>query len=365
MMANMMAIKDSKNFLKKWITEEAMTVKIEAPNAAKLAIFLKKHASAGAALRTTCEPAGMDLVDLFVHSYLLWQAPSADATAALKRLKSAFIDWNDMRVSLVSDIIDVIGHKHWRAHDRVSRLREAMNGIFRREHKVSLERLRTLMKKDAVSYMDTLPGMVPFVANRVLLVGVDFHSVPLEEFGLQLLVQAGVFPSGMGLSDAANWVTRHVKAEEAREAHGALLAAVDHMWETNPPKLPKTSSKPSELAPPKPVEEARASAKALVEAQLAAERVALMAERAARREEMRREKLALKAKEARDSAKVGSKPVVGKPIAGKSAVKPPVKGAAPVKGAVKPIAKPALKAPAKSVLKVVAKAGSKAVAKKK
>ncbi|MEY4810562.1 MAG: hypothetical protein RI986_900, partial [Planctomycetota bacterium] len=50
MMATMMVIKDSKNFLKKWITEEAMTVKIEAPNAAKLATFLKKHASAGNAL---------------------------------------------------------------------------------------------------------------------------------------------------------------------------------------------------------------------------------------------------------------------------------------------------------------------------
>ena len=36
MMATMMVIKDSKNFLKKWITEEAMTVKIEAPNAAKV-----------------------------------------------------------------------------------------------------------------------------------------------------------------------------------------------------------------------------------------------------------------------------------------------------------------------------------------
>jgi hypothetical protein len=61
---------------------------------------------------------------------------------------------------------------------------------------------------------------------------------------------------------------------------------------------------------------------------------------------------------------------VGKPIAGKSAVKPPVKGAAPLKGAAKPIAKPALKAPAKSapaksVLKVMAKSGSKVVAKKK
>lgn len=361
-----------------------MTAKTEAPNAAKLASFLKKHASAGHALKASCEPEGIDLVDLFVHSYLLWQAPSADATAALKRLKAAFIDWNDLRVSLTSDIVDVIGHKHWRAADRVNRMRDAMNGIFRREHKVSLDRLRALMKKDAVSYMDTLPGMVPFVANRVLLVGVDFHSVPVEEFGLQLLVQAGVFSPGMGLADAANWVTRHVKAEEARDAHRALVAAVDHMWANNPPKLPKTASKPSELAPPKPVEEARAAAKALVEAQLAAERAALMAERTARREEMRREKMALKAKEkakeARDAGKGATKPgakLPAKPVAGKPVGNKPV-GNKPVVKVIakpsKPAAKPAAKAPAKPLpkkpapkpaAKTVAKTAAKVGAKKR
>ena len=351
-----------------------MTAKTEAPNAAKLASFLKKHAPAGHALKASCEPEGIDLVDLFVHSYLLWQAPSADATAALKRLKAAFIDWNDLRVSLTSDIVDVIGHKHWRAADRVNRMRDAMNGIFRREHKVSLDRLRALMKKDAVSYMDTLPGMVPFVANRVLLVGVDFHSVPVEEFGLQLLVQAGVFSLGIGLADAANWVTRHVKAEEARDAHRALVAAVDHMWANNPPKLPKTASKPSELAPPKPVEEARAAAKALVEAQLAAERAALMAERAARREEMRREKMALKAKEkakeARDAGKGAAKPgakLPAKPAAGKPVGNKPV-GNKPVGNVIakpsKPAAKPAAKAPAKPLPKKPApKPAAKPVAK--
>ncbi|MFM9143854.1 MAG: hypothetical protein ACKORL_00395 [Phycisphaerales bacterium] len=294
-----------------------MSAKTEATNPAKLASFLRKHVPAGNALQSTLEPQGMDLVDLFVQSYMLWQAPSSDAIGALKRLKAAFFDWNDLRVSLVSDIVDVIGHRHWRAADRVSRMRDAMNGIFRREHKVSLERLRTLMKRDAVNYMETLPGMIPFVANRVLLVGVDFHSVPVEEFGLQMLVQAGALPAGTSLADASGWVTRHVKAEEAREAHRALVAAVDHMWETNPPKLPKAATKPAELAPPKPIEEARAAARALVEAQLAAERAALLAERAARREEMRREKAALKAKEARERA-AAAKPKASK---GATAVK--------------------------------------------
>jgi len=243
-----------------------MSSKHDTANPSKLASFLRKSAPVASAKAGADLPGGADLVDLFVHSYLLWQAPSADAGQALKRLKAAFFDWNDMRVSLTSDIVDVIGAKYWRAADRVSRMRDAMNGIYRREHKVCLDRLRTLMKKDAVNYMDTLPGMVPFVAQRVLLVGVDFHAVPVDEFGLQLLVQAGALPAGTSLADAQGWVTRHVKAEESRDAHRAMVAAVDHMWATNPPKLPKSASKPSELAPPKPVEEARAAARALVEA---------------------------------------------------------------------------------------------------
>lgn len=308
-----------------------MSAKQEA-NPAKLASLIRKHHPAGNALRAATEPETVDLVDLFVHSYLLWQAPSSDANAALKRLKSAFIDWNDMRVSLTSDLVDVIGSRFWRAADRIARLRDAMNGVYRREHKVCLDRLRTLMKKDAVSYMETLPGMIPFVANRVLLVGVDFHSVPLEEFGMQLLVQHGAIPQGMSLSEAQGWVNRHVKAEEARDAHRAIVAAVDHMWETNPPKLPKSATKPAEMAPPKPLEEARAAARALVEAQLAAERAAIMAERAARREEMRREKAALKAKE----AKLAKSPAKG------SAKRPAPKAAAP-RSAAKP-ARPVAKA---------------------
>lgn len=293
-------------------------MKNELTNPTKLAAFLKKNAPTGGA-GPALEPVTPDLVELFVHSYLLWQAPSADANAALARLKETFLDWNEFRVSLVSDLVEVIGAKYWRATDRMTRLRDAMNGVYRREHKVSLERLKALMKKDAVSYMDTLPGMVPFVANRVLLVGVDFHAVPLEEFGLQMLTQAGVLPAGAGLADASGWMARHVKAEEARDAHRALIIASDHMWETSPPKSPKLSAKPSELAPPQPVEEAKAAARALVEAQLAAERAAVAAERAARREEARQQKAALKAKEAKDAAKEAAKD------AGKSGAKPSVK----------------------------------------
>lgn len=315
-------------------------VKTDTNPSAKLPAFQRKHAAAGNALRAGCEPEPVDLVDLFVHSYLLWQAPTAEANAALARIKAAFIDWNDLRVSLDSDVIDAIGHNYWRAHERVSRMREAMNDVFRREHRVSLDRLRTFPKKDAVNYMETLRGMMPFVSNRVLLIGVEFHAVPLDEFGLTVLLQQNVVPQGLGLAEAINWLARHVKAEEARDMHRAVLAATDMMWETNPPRQPKHGSRPSELAPPKSVEEAHADAQALVAQQLAAEREAAAAERAARREEARALRLAQKAKEARDEARARSA-APGKTRAPAAGSKP-----APARPAARP-AKPAKKSPPK------------------
>jgi hypothetical protein len=75
-----------------------------------------------------------------------------------------------------------------------------------------------------------------------------------------------------------------------------------------------------------------------------------MAERAARREEMRREKAALKAKQARDTGKSSAKPgTAAKPTAKPGvAAKPAAKRPAPsAKPAVRPAAKPAKAAPAK------------------
>ncbi len=306
----------------------------------KIPGFLRKHASAANALRAGCEPEPVDLVDLFVHSYLLWQAPTAEANAALARIKRAFYDWNDLRVSLDSDVVSVIGANYWRAQERVQKMLEAMNDVFRREHRVSLDRLRTFQKRDAVSYMETLRGMLPFVANRVLLIGVEFHAFPLDEFGLAILRQHQVLPEGQGLADATGWLARHVKAEDARDMHRAILAATDHMWQTNPPRQPKHGSRPSELAPPKSVAEAEAAAQALVAQQLAAEREAAAAERAARREEARALRLAQKAKDAQREAR-------GRAAAakGKRATKPP---------------KPAPKAPTRAApAKPVKKSGAR------
>ena len=85
---------------------------------------------------------------------------------------SKFDDVNQRPLPDVEDIVDVIGHKHWRAADRVNRMRDAMNGIFRREHKVSLDRLRATFAwkargLDADGLAHRLPSSSPSLGTTV------------------------------------------------------------------------------------------------------------------------------------------------------------------------------------------------------
>ena len=64
--------------------------------------------------------------------------------------------------------------------DRFRRLRAVLRNVYLREHAVTLERLADAGKRDAKKYIDSLDGMVPYVAARVLLLCFDVHGVPVS-----------------------------------------------------------------------------------------------------------------------------------------------------------------------------------------
>ncbi|MFO0895155.1 MAG: hypothetical protein U0574_09425 [Phycisphaerales bacterium] len=189
-----------------------------------------------------------DLMELLIHSFMLWEASTAQADAAMAKIRNAAVDFNEFRVCLVNEVIEVIGPRYPRAHERSVRVRAALNDLFRREHKVSLERAVNLPKRDAKAFIDGLQGMVPFVAARVAVMGLQTHAVPVDENTLGALVAAGVFHPETTLADATSWLQRHIHADRALESHLALQRAVDQ-W------LAKGARKPAAKPAPKPAAE--------------------------------------------------------------------------------------------------------------
>lgn len=215
----------------------------------KLAALLKK-------LRGTygdpcADPAGEGrpesadpLLWQLVYSFLCWESTPSKASAANRRLHAAVVDYNEMRVCLADELVGMIGDRYPRAQERVTRLRSTLNELYRREHAVTLGPAASMGKREARLYLESLEGMPPYAAARLILLAMSGHAFPLDERLHAVLAEEEAVPADLSLADASGWLERQFRAGEAAPAYLLLEA-----WMNDRP-APKTGSrKPATKAP--------------------------------------------------------------------------------------------------------------------
>jgi endonuclease III len=186
----------------------------------------------------------------FVYSYLLWEAPASKADAAYRRLTHHIVDLNELRVCRPPEIISVLGKSYPLVEERAMRLKASLQEVYLREFAVNLDKCAALSKRDARRYLDTLDGMPPFVAARVVLLRLGGHAIPVDDKLLCRLVARGVVEPDYDCSKAEGVLERHVKADDAIVIHRTLQA-----WSDDPDTEPK---KPKPLRKDEPEEPAAA-----------------------------------------------------------------------------------------------------------
>jgi hypothetical protein len=143
------------------------------------------------------------------------------------------VDYNEMRVALVDELAGVLGERYPRAMERSARLRSSLNDLYKREHAVTLERVAGMPKRDARTFLESLEGMPPFVAARMILLSMGGHAFPLDERTHKALQEEGAVPADLMLADAAGWLERQFRAGEATEPY---LLIEEWMNDRPPPK---------------------------------------------------------------------------------------------------------------------------------
>lgn len=197
------------------------------------------------------------LVDEMIYSFLLWEATSAQARNAFKRLKDSYIDYNELRVSLPIETAQVLGERYPRGEERAARLRAALFDLYKREFTVTLKSLSEGGKRDSRTYLESLEGIPGYVVDRLMQSSFQAHAVPLDERLRDLLADEGVVESEMSVDDAASWLSRQVKSEECTATCHLLRA-----WADEDAPEPRTKPKAVSTSPAKaesPAEEPRKS----------------------------------------------------------------------------------------------------------
>jgi endonuclease III len=159
---------------------------------------------------------------------------SESATSrALREMRTAFVDWNDLRVARVQEIVEALGSDTLRSRAAASALTAALRGIFDEHHKISLAILKKLGKRPARQGLEKLDGVSRFVINYCMLTSMQAHAVPLTQAMMDYLKNNGVISPDADEEDVEGFLTRQVPAKDAYEFYALLRR------ESEAPKLAK------------------------------------------------------------------------------------------------------------------------------
>lgn len=172
-------------------------------------------------------PTPSDPVAVLVMSMLLWESTTDKALAAYARLLEQVVDFNDLRVCLPHETMEIIGPRYPRALDRCQRLRAVLRNIYLREHAVSLDSLSDTGKRDAKKYIESLEGIVPYAAARVLLLSFHTHAIPVDDQLRTQLIEAEISDSSLEIPELSSWLASQIRAEDGVAAHYALQSWID------------------------------------------------------------------------------------------------------------------------------------------
>jgi hypothetical protein len=212
----------------------------------KFATLLKKLRSTyGKSLPPPSEVASSPLDEL-VFSMMLWESDSVAAKASRQRLSASLVDLNELRVCAIDDLANIIGATYPLARERAMRLRCVLADIVTHFHSPTLDPVLAMPKRDAKHFLEALDGMPPFVAQRISLLVMRTHALPVDERLLTMLVEAKVIQQGTDCQHASSWLEHNVPSDDAVDVVALLQAWSDHQGRT--PARPAPSELVASLA---------------------------------------------------------------------------------------------------------------------
>jgi endonuclease III len=178
-----------------------------------------------------------DPVEALICGIISEKMSESAAQRAFREITRSFVDWNDLRVSRVEEIAEVLGRNTTTGRAAALALTAALRRIFDEHHKISLAALKKLGKKPARQDLEKIDGVSRFVINYCLLTSLGAHAIPVTEQMADYLKRNGIIDANADAQDLEGFLTRCVAAKDAYEFYALLRR------ESESPKVSKKSTK--------------------------------------------------------------------------------------------------------------------------
>jgi endonuclease III len=168
----------------------------------------------------------LDPLKALVRGAMSYGVSDGRADEAMQHIDDEFVNINELRVATELEVQEMLGTRYPAIEQRVEMITRCLNAIFEREHTLSLDRLKTVSKRDARQFLRELPEINPFVEAYVTLFAFEAPAVPVDEEMLAYLRGQGIFEEKTTVEEAQRFIENNIRAEDCYEFYACLRRAV-------------------------------------------------------------------------------------------------------------------------------------------
>jgi len=162
------------------------------------------------------------VTDAFVYSIISEKMSEKAAGSAIKRFSEYFVDLNDLRVSRVEEIVEVLGENTPVAREVASRIIRVLQAIFNDYHKVSLEALKKLGKRPARQILEKIDGTTNFIVDYCMLTSLRGHAIPLTDNMIKYLKANDLVDGDADEQQISGFLAKQISAKNGYEFYDLL-----------------------------------------------------------------------------------------------------------------------------------------------
>lgn len=136
------------------------------------------------------------------------------AREALKVIQANMVDFNELRVTPVAEISELID-RHIRESQRAAKdIIVALNWIFNRFDTLDLSELKEKNKSEISKLFEEIPTCPDHARAALLLFCFEIAEMPLDDLMLKYLINTQTLPAEVDLPTAKSFIERQLKAAE-------------------------------------------------------------------------------------------------------------------------------------------------------
>jgi|WetSurMetagenome_2_1015567.scaffolds.fasta_scaffold96174_2 hypothetical protein len=167
-------------------------------------------------------PGNQNIVQALVFGIVGEKFSQSETEAIIKKFNEYFVDLNDMRVARAEEVVELLGVSTAESLGVPATIQNCLSTIFNQYHKMSLDVIKKLGKRQARAALEKIAGLSCFVIDYCMLVSLDGHTIPLTEKMITYLKTNEIVAPDANATEIAGFLAKQISAKNGFEFYCLL-----------------------------------------------------------------------------------------------------------------------------------------------